>query len=74
MAKKEFKKTPRRNKFDSRYSDLNDSETLKELLFAQQLTIEKLERIRSNTSTLIIFLIVIPIILAVILVIGGIII
>ena len=67
MAKKEFKKTPRRNKFDSKYGNLNESEIQKELLFAQQLTIEKLEAIRSNTSTLIIFLIVIPIVLAVIL-------
>lgn len=65
MAKEEFKKSLRRNKFDSKYGNLNESEIQKELLFAQQLTIEKLEAIRSNTSTLIVFLIVIPILLGI---------
>ena len=62
MKKEEQKLTPRRKRFNEKYNDLSESELQKELLFTQQLTIEKLEKIRKNTSNLVWFLIVIPII------------
>jgi len=54
--------SPDRKIFNEKYKDLTESEIQKELLFTQRLSIEKLERIRTNTSTLVWFLIVIPII------------
>lgn len=47
--------------------DLNESEIQKEILFAQLLTNDKLEKVRSNTSKIVWWIIVIPIIIAVIL-------
>ena len=55
-------KTASRINFDKKYDNLNDSQTLTELLFAQQLQIEKLEKIRRNTSILVWWLIAIPIV------------
>ncbi|MDX8552936.1 hypothetical protein MK851_04760 [Tenacibaculum sp. 1B UA] len=62
MKKKEQKLTPKKKRFNEKYNDFSDSEIQRELLFAQQLTIDKLEKIRTNTSNLVWFLIVIPII------------
>ena len=62
MKKKEQKLPPKRYEFNEKYYDFTKSEIQKELLFTQQLTIEKLEKIRANTSILVWFLIVIPII------------
>ena len=62
MKKKEIKFTPKRLKFIETYNEFDDSDTLKELLFAQQLAIEKLEKIRSNTSMLVWWLVALPII------------
>ena len=62
MKKEEQKLTPRKKRFNEKYNDFSDSEIQRELLFTQQLTIDKLEKIRTNTSNLVWFLIVIPII------------
>ena len=53
----------KRKIFNERFDDLNDSDIQKEILFAKYLNIDKLERIRVNTSVLIWFLIIIPIII-----------
>jgi len=63
MGQDKIPMTKKRIKFLETYSDLDDSETLKEILFAHSVQIEKLERIRSNTSMLVWWLIAIPIIL-----------
>ena len=66
MTKKHsVKMTPKRNKFILTYNDYDDSETLKELLFANQLQLEKLERIRANTSILVWWLVALPVILGI---------
>ena len=62
MKKEEQKLTPKRKKFNEKYIEYSDDEIQKEILFAQQLNIDKLEKIRANTSNLVWFLIVIPII------------
>ena len=51
----------KRKIFNERFDNLSESDIQKELLYKQQETIEKLEKIRSNTSTLIWFLLVIPV-------------
>lgn len=48
--------------FNEKYEGLNEKDLLKEILYSQKLNRNKLERIRSNASTLVWFLIVIPII------------
>lgn len=53
----------KRKLFNERFDELNDSDIQKEILFAKYLNIDKLERIRVNTSVLIWFLIIIPIII-----------
>jgi len=62
---KQLKLTPLRKVFNDKYGELSESEIQKELLFSQRITIEKLEKIRINTSNLVWFLIVIPIILGI---------
>ena len=62
MKKKEKELTPKRKYFNDKYKDLTESEIQKELLFAQQLTIDKLEKVRTNTSNLVWFLIVLRLI------------
>ena len=62
MGQDKIPMTKKRIKFLETYSDLDDSETLKELLFANTLQVEKLEKIRSNTSILVWWLVAIPII------------
>jgi hypothetical protein len=71
-VKNEIKMTPKRIKFIQTYNDFDDSETLKELLFANQLQLEKLEKIRSNTSILVWWLIAIPLIVVILFFILGI--
>ncbi len=63
--------TPQRKKFYSKYEDFDDSETIKELLFAQQLQLDKLDDIRSNTSKLVWWLVALPVILGLIFALGG---
>lgn len=63
MVKDKIPMTKKKIKFIETYGNLNDSETLKEILFAQTLKVEKLEKIRSNTSMLVWWLVIIPIIL-----------
>ena len=65
MKKEQQKLTPKRKRFNEKYNEFNENEIQKELLFTQQLTIEKLEKIRTNTSNLVWFLIIIPIIFGV---------
>lgn len=51
-----------REDFNSKYDGLKDSDLLKEILFTQEKSFRKLEKIRSNTSMLITWLVIIPII------------
>ena len=62
MGQDKIPMTKKRIKFLETYGDLDDSETLKELLYANGLQVEKLEKIRSNTSMLVWWLVAIPII------------
>ncbi|MAN60203.1 MAG: hypothetical protein CMC08_10245 [Flavobacteriaceae bacterium] len=71
MGKDTIPKTKKRIKFHEKYGGLNDTETLKEILYATSLQVEKLEKIRSNTSILVWWLIAIPIVLFVIVVFFG---
>lgn len=65
MKKEQQNLSPKRTRFNEKYNKFTESEIQKELLFAQQFTIDKLEKIRVNTSNLVWFLIVIPIILGI---------
>ena len=60
VKKHEIKNTPRRNRFMLTYGHMDEKEMLREMLFAQQIQIDKLERTRKNTSTLVWFLVAIP--------------
>lgn len=51
-----------KEKFYKDHGHLTDSEILKEILYIQKTQAGKLERIRSNTSTMVWWLIAIPII------------
>ena len=66
MKNEASKLTPKRKNFNEKYDNLNEIEIQKEILFSQRLMLEKLEQIRTNTSTLVWFLIIIPIIVGVI--------
>jgi len=57
--------------FYEKHHHLTDSEVQKELLYYTQLKLEKLERIRRNTSMIITWLIVLPVVLGVVLFIAG---
>ena len=59
-AKNQPKMTPKRIHFIKTYSEFDDSQTLKEILFAQKEQLDKLERIRTNTSVLVWFLVALP--------------
>ena len=68
MENKERKLSPRKAKFYENYKGLNENELLVEILFAQELIydrLNKLENIRSNTSNLV-WLVIAPIIIALI--------
>lgn len=67
MKNQEPKLSPRRKRFNEKYNESNEIEIQKELLFTQQLTAERIEKVRANTSTLVWFLIVIPIIFGILL-------
>ena len=56
----------RRQKFNEKYKDFSETELLKEYIYNQELTYDKLEKVRANTSNLVWFLIVIPIIVVII--------
>mgnify|MGYP003137714431 CR=1 FL=1 len=72
MAKKEIKWDKKRVDFVEMYNEFDDSDTLKEMLFTQKLQLEKLEKIRSNTSMLVWWLVAIPILLVIfVLLFGG---
>ncbi len=63
--------TPQRLVFNEKYGEMSGQELLQENLFAQQIQIEKLEKIRSNTSQLVWWLVAIPIIIVIIAFIFG---
>lgn len=69
--KDDIKLTPKKITFLKTYNQLDDSATLKEILFAHQIQIEKLEKIRSNTSTLVWWLVALPIIFTILFVVMG---
>lgn len=71
MGQDKIPMTKKRIKFIETYYDLDDSETLKEILYAHTLQIEKLEKIRSNSSMLVWWLVAIPIILFIIIIFFG---
>lgn len=58
--------TKKRENFLNIYGDLDDKELLIEIAYAQSLQIEKLEKIRSNTSMLVWWLVAIPVLFFVI--------
>jgi len=62
MKNEQPKLTPIRKTFNEKYGELSESEIQKEILFSQKIANIKLEKIRANTSNLVWFLIVIPII------------
>lgn len=55
-----------RKAFNDKYSELNDLEISKEILFAQQIQIDKLDKIRSNTSILVWWLVALPVLFGII--------
>jgi hypothetical protein len=65
VTKKRPNLSNRRKVFNEIYLEYCDSEILKEILYSQKQNRDKLERIRKNTSILVWFLIVIPIILTI---------
>tara|TARA_R110002049_G_C8988447_1_gene548838 strand:- start:62 stop:295 length:234 start_codon:yes stop_codon:yes gene_type:complete len=71
MGQDKIPMTKKRIKFLETYGDLDDSETLKELLYANSLQVEKLEKIRSNTSMLVWWLVAIPILFFIIILFFG---
>ena len=54
--------TKRKEKFLENYKEINDNEALKQILYAQSLQVEKLEKIRFNLSILVWWIVGIPII------------
>jgi len=65
MDKEQSYVSPKRKKFNDEHEGLSDSELLREHLWTQRLIYERAEKVRANTSTLVWFLIVIPIIIVV---------
>lgn len=66
MEQQKIPMTKKRMKFLVTYAELDHSEILKEILYANTLQLEKLEKIRSNASILVWWLVAIPIILVII--------
>ena len=62
MDDNKHKLSAKKVKFLGEHFNMTDSEILKEILFAQQSQIVKLEKIRGNTSMLVWWLVAIPII------------
>ncbi|MGB3343021.1 MAG: hypothetical protein WBA61_03835 [Aequorivita sp.] len=63
--------TSERIRFMDKYGELNDSDTLQEILYVHYLQLTKLEKIRSNTSMLVWWLVALPIIIGIIIVFLG---
>nr|WP_321222422.1 hypothetical protein [uncultured Psychroserpens sp.] len=66
-----IKSTLKRINFLETYNDFTNEEILRELLFAKKLQIDKLEKIRSNTSKLVWWLIALPIIIGILIMLLG---
>ncbi|MCB0802446.1 MAG: hypothetical protein KDB74_05050 [Flavobacteriales bacterium] len=60
-----------RKEFNQKYDDFDEVQILKEILYAQTLQVDKLERLRANSSKLVWWLVAIPIISFVLFVILG---
>jgi hypothetical protein len=71
MGKDKIPMTKKKAKFLETYSELDDSETLKQILYAHSLQIEKLEKIRSNISILTWWIVGIPILIFLFLLLFG---
>lgn len=71
MGQDKIPMTKKRIKFLKTYADLDDSEILRELLFLNQLQLDKLEKIRSNSSMLVWWLVAIPVIMVIVVLIFG---
>jgi hypothetical protein len=63
--------TNKKAKFLEKYSELDDSGILKEILYAHSLQIEKLEKMRSNISILTWWIVGIPILIFLFLLLFG---
>ncbi|GAB4165640.1 MAG: hypothetical protein Tsb0033_27450 [Winogradskyella sp.] len=61
-------KNIKKERFLQSYESYNNDQLLKELLYYQKIKIEKLEKIRSNTSSLVWWLIAIPIIVGILMI------
>lgn len=61
MGQEKIPMTKKRTEFLATYGDLDNTKMLREILFAQSLQIEKLERIRYNLSILVWWLVGLPI-------------
>jgi hypothetical protein len=66
MEKKQPKVSEFRQRFNENFGEFSDSEIQKEILMYQILENQKLDAIKSNTSKMVWFLIVIPIVIAVV--------
>lgn len=66
-----LKSNNKRDRFLVEYGELNEQEIVLEMLFTQKQQLEKLEKIRSNTSALVWWLIAIPFIVAVLIGVMG---
>ncbi|QHI36214.1 hypothetical protein IMCC3317_15730 [Kordia antarctica] len=71
MGQKKIPITDERTQFLETYGDLKDGKIQRELLFVQTLQLDKLEKIRSNTSKLVWWLVVIPTLLFILAIIFG---
>ncbi len=66
METKPYEKKTEQEKFESQREYYSDREIQMEMLYAQQLIIWKLDKIRANTNTLIWWLVVLPILAGII--------
>ena len=62
MSEIKPKQSQIRISFNEKYDNFNDHDLLKEILFFEERQLKKMELIRSNTSVLVWWLIVIPIV------------
>lgn len=62
MENKKEKLTQKELAFNEKYQNHSEAEIQKEILYTQKILIEKTEKVRKNTSTLVTFLVAIPLI------------
>ena len=71
MGQEKIPMTKKRTEFLATYGDLDNTEMLREILFAQSLQIEKQERIRYNLSILVWWVVGLPILYFIIMLFFG---